>query len=82
MTDEDRQIVENMAKIFNFLTRGQDLASLATPGSQMAAQQLQQRAFMAERLPVLPTVATEILPQLVQRLVSRIGARLVRELYI
>jgi hypothetical protein len=36
---------------------------------------------MAELLPVLPTVATEVMPQLTSALISRISARVVRELY-
>ncbi len=82
VTDEDRLVVENVTKIINFLTRGQGLQSMFNPGTASAAQQAQQRAFAAELLPVLPMVATEILPALAQKLISRIGARLVRELYM
>jgi hypothetical protein len=37
---------------------------------------------LAELLPVLPSVAGEVLPELSRMLVSRISARLVRELYV
>lgn len=37
---------------------------------------------LAELLPVLPTVASEMLPELSRRLLSRVSARLVRELYV
>lgn len=82
MTEEDRQVVGNVAKIVSFLTRGQSLQAMMMPGAMSAAQVAQQRAFVADLLPVLPTVATEVLPELAQKLASRIGARLVRELYM
>ena len=82
MTEEDRQVVGNVAKIVSFLTRGQSIQAMMLPGAMTPAQAAQQRALVADLLPVLPTVATEVLPDLVQKLASRIGARLVRELYM
>jgi hypothetical protein len=35
-----------------------------------------------ELLPVLPELGRELLPQLVQRLLGRVTARLMRELYV
>ena len=82
MTEEDRLVVGNVTKIVTFLTHGQNLQSMFLPGMASPLQLASQRAFVAEMLPVLPLVATEILPELVQKLGSRIGARLVRELYL
>ncbi|KAG1670981.1 hypothetical protein FOA52_014370 [Chlamydomonas sp. UWO 241] len=81
VTDEDRKVVMNMTKIVNFLTRGQNLGDAAGNGVSTRDQFEQQQAFFSELLPVLPTVATEVVPQIAQRLASRIGARLVRELF-
>jgi hypothetical protein len=75
MTEEDRMVVGNVSKIVRFLTRGQGMQSLFSPGASG-------RAFVSQLLPAIPTVATEILPELMQKLVSRIGARIVRELYV
>ncbi|GAX72999.1 hypothetical protein CEUSTIGMA_g451.t1 [Chlamydomonas eustigma] len=82
MTDEDRQVVQNVTKIVNFLTRGQSLSSMLQPGFLSPSQIAQRRAFVRELMPVLPTVATEVLPGLVERLVNRVAARVVKELYL
>lgn len=39
-------------------------------------------ALLAELLPMAPTIATEIMPELTQRLASRVAARFVREVYL
>lgn len=69
LSDEDKQVVENVVKIVNFLTKG----SLSGSGPDPA--------LVLELLPVLPTVAREVLPQVTAQLISRISARAVRELY-
>jgi hypothetical protein len=69
LSDEDRQVVDNVVKIVNFLTKG----SLSGSGPDPS--------LVFELLPVLPTVAREVLPQVTSQLVSRISARAVRELY-
>lgn len=76
VSEEDKLVVENVTKIVNFLTSGSDLTSFLLP-QQMARNS----ALVNELLPVLPTVATEILPELTGRLLSRITARVVRDLY-
>jgi hypothetical protein len=75
-------VVQNVTKIANFLTRGQSLSSLLEPGFLSPARMEQRRAFVRELMPVLPTVATEVLPGLVERLVNRVAARMVKELYL
>jgi hypothetical protein len=69
MSEEDKQVVDNVVKVVNFLTKG----SLSGAGPDPA--------LVWELLPVLPTVAREVLPQVSSMLVSRISARAVRELY-
>ena len=69
LSDEDRQVVDNVVKIVNFLTKGSMNGSRPDP------------ALVWELLPVLPTVAQEVLPQVTTQLISRISARAVRELY-
>jgi hypothetical protein len=68
-TPEDRRVVENVTKITQFLLG---------EGSDMAGRGF---GLSAEMLPFLPAVATEILPELSRRLLSRIAARSIRELY-
>ncbi|WIA14252.1 hypothetical protein OEZ85_002788 [Tetradesmus obliquus] len=70
ISEEDRQVVDNVVKIVNFLTKG----SLSGAGPADAS-------LLLELLPVLPTVAREVLPQVTSQLISRISARAVRELY-
>lgn len=70
LSDEDRQVVENVVKIVNFLTKG-SMSSSSGPDPYL----------VFELLPVLPTVAQEVLPQVTAQLISRISARAVRELY-
>jgi len=83
MSEEDLRVVENVVKIVNFLTKGS--SSTGGPGSngssRGSALMLSSPAVVAELLPVLPTVATEVMPQLTSALISRISARVVRELY-
>ena len=83
MSEEDLRVVENVVKIVNFLTKGS--SSTGGPGSngssRGSALMLNSPAVVAELLPVLPTVATEVMPQLTSALISRISARVVRELY-
>lgn len=80
------QAVANVTKLLNFLTGGEMTAILqagggpgrGSPGARRQAQLL----VLQELLPFLPSVATEMVPQLTERLVSRILARTLRELYI
>jgi hypothetical protein len=69
LSEEDRQVVDNVVKIVNFLTKG-SLSGSAPDAS-----------LVLELLPVLPTVAREVLPQVTSQLFSRISARALRELY-
>lgn len=67
VTPEDKQVVKNLLTIINWLSGGR-----ARPDPSLAA----------DFLPYVPALATEVLPDLMQRLTSRIIARGVRELYL
>ncbi|GLI71535.1 hypothetical protein VaNZ11_016767 [Volvox africanus] len=95
LTPEDRRVVDNLAKIMGFLTRGsaqeeqmilerqqqQGLMGMAVgaPAAQMVSNSA---AVAGELLPVLPAVATEVVPQVIYRLASRVAARTVREVFV
>lgn len=51
LSEEDKQVVDNVVKIVNFLTKGSLSGTGPDPG------------LLLELLPVLPTVAREVLPQ-------------------
>jgi len=70
---EDRKVMENVTKLGNFLTGG-DAAGLIGQSSDPQV--------MREMLPFLPNVATEIAPEVLKRLASRLSARAVRELFV
>jgi aarF domain-containing kinase len=75
LSEEDRRVVDNLVKIVAFLQGG------ATGGGGSSRGLSPDPALMGELLPVLPTVAREVVPQLATALLSRISARIVRELY-
>lgn len=80
VTDEDRQVVSNMATIFGFLSGGRGGGAAAGSGGFAGLPSFDPR-LAADMLPYLPAVATEVLPDLAQRLTSRVVARTMRELY-
>eukprot|EP00798_Chlamydomonas_sp_ICE-L_P012411 gene12411-15603_t len=71
VTEEDRAVVTNVAKMVAFLTKGEAVNANVSMNPQSA------RDMFVELLPILPSVAFEILPELAQRLVGRISARAV-----
>lgn len=75
VTEEDRRLVDNVTKIVSFLVGGAggDPKRIANIGDPRIA---------AELAPFLPAVATEVLPELVSRLVSRAAARGIREVFV
>ena len=76
VTASDRQVLQNIHTILGFLLGGN--SSIHTVTDLRAA--LQRSGSMARDLgPVLPTVIQEILPEVSERLVSRITARLLRD---
>lgn len=66
ITDEDRRAVDNVAVIIEFLV-----------GSRGNSSETMQQVA-----PLLPEVAVQMLPEIFSRLASRIGARIIRDLYL
>lgn len=76
------QVVENLAKLVEFLGKG-GAAGAAGGGTSSGGAAARARADVAaELLPYLPAVAQEVLPELGGQLLSRISARFVREVFI
>lgn len=85
LTDEDRQVVDNVQTLIAFLSTGGHGGGGAggnAPSSSPRPGALDVPAVLSELLPLLPTVARETLPELGAALLSRISARVVRELYV
>eukprot|EP00877_Chromochloris_zofingiensis_P007733 jgi/Chrzof1/3212/Cz12g16050.t1_COQ8 len=83
ITIEDRLVVDNVAKIVSFLTRGtSSTIDNSSSNSRMSSSLRDGSALLSQLLPVLPQVAYQVLPQLSRALISRISARIVRELYV
>lgn len=70
-----QKVVENLAKLVDFLGKGGAAGSSADAARARAG-------VAVELLPYLPTVAQEVLPELGGQLLSRISARVVREVFI
>ncbi len=68
ITSEDRQVVQNMTTILQWL--------LGDPARMMARPD---PALVADLLPYLPDMATTVVPDIAARLSSRIAARTLRE---
>lgn len=81
LSSEDRKVVDNLSKVVNFLTRGSGEQGGASGSSGSSALVPSDPNLLRELLPVLPNVAQELLPQLTGKLVNRVAARVVRELY-
>ena len=76
VTAEDKATVESVTKLLNFLLRGSrsgEVADLRSGGDPAR--------LISELGPLLPAVATEVLPELISRLNSRIAARAIRDVF-
>ena len=76
VTAEDRATVESVTKLLNFLLRG-SRGGAAGAGAAFAGGDPSKA--LRELGPLLPAVATEVLPELVARLNSRLTARAIRD---
>ncbi|EEH59033.1 uncharacterized protein MICPUCDRAFT_32463 [Micromonas pusilla CCMP1545] len=76
VTAEDRATVESVTKLLNFLLRG-SRGGAAGAGATFAGGDPSKA--LRELGPLLPAVATEVLPELVARLNSRLTARAIRD---
>jgi len=84
MTSEDEATLASTTKLLNFLLRGTrsdevqfDVRDFSV---NSASVRMNSRAFN-EISPLLPAVATEIVPELVRRLSSRVAARTIRDVF-
>ncbi|KAK3155643.1 hypothetical protein QOZ80_2BG0205850 [Eleusine coracana subsp. coracana] len=74
ITEEDRIILNNVEKVVKFLTSG-----TATPAVN---GDLNVVSIVQELLPVLPGISSKILPDVLNRLSSRVLARVIREAFL
>ena len=72
LNDEDEQVVQNVAKVLNFLAGG-NAANVVYGFMGPSGREL---------LPYLPGVATEMLPEFSRKLFSRVAARSLREVFV
>lgn len=71
ISEEDKIVIANIRKVLDFLLGGDSERIFNATGPQ----------FLQGLVPVLPGIAGEVAPEFVQKLTSRIAARLIRELY-
>ncbi|XP_042384423.1 uncharacterized protein sll0005-like [Zingiber officinale] len=71
ITEEDRAILDNVEKVGKFLTSG----------TSRTNQDLD-ISYIRELLPLLPGISAKILPEVLNRLTSRVLARLIQETFL
>jgi aarF domain-containing kinase len=77
VTREDEVVLNNMRRIVAFLSTGSPAArSVSAQGDVNISE------VVRDLMPVLPDVARNILPELVNRLTSRVAARTLREIFL
>lgn len=81
VTAEDKATVESVTKLLNFLLRGSRGGDESGAKDGQASIGADPARAIRELGPLLPAVATEVLPELVRRLNSRIAARTIREVF-
>ncbi|GBG74677.1 hypothetical protein CBR_g19084 [Chara braunii] len=78
LTEEDRKVVDNVKKILEFFAAGTPLEDrLARAQGMQALMQVAR-----DLLPFLPNVATQIVPEVMNRLFGRIMARFIRDNFL
>ena len=82
MTTEDKATLASTTKLLNFLLRGtrSDEINFRDLSFSAASARVNTQAFN-EISPLLPAVATQIVPELTRRLSSRIAARAIRDVF-
>eukprot|EP00850_Spirogloea_muscicola_P023767 SM000387S14684 [mRNA] locus=s387:58799:61633:+ [translate_table: standard] len=81
VTEEDEVVLGNVRRILEFLTAGSPAARSLSPGAG-ANSRVDVWELARELAPLWPAVATQLLPEIVLRLSSRVSARLLRELFL
>ncbi|KAE8772418.1 hypothetical protein D1007_55630 [Hordeum vulgare] len=74
ITEEDRIILNNVEKVAKFLTAG--------TANQTVNGDVNVVSLVQELLPVLPSISSKILPDVLSRLSSRVFARVIREAFL
>lgn len=74
ITEEDEVILDNVEKVFKFLTAG--------TSTMTSNQDINIANTIQELLPVLPGISAKVLPEVTSRLTSRILARLIRDTFL
>ncbi|XP_021816859.1 uncharacterized protein LOC110759130 [Prunus avium] len=72
ITEEDRVILNNVQTILEFLTAGSSLSRTSNQGLNVSR-------VIQELLPVLPSISSKVLPEVLSRLSSRVLARVIRD---
>jgi aarF domain-containing kinase len=84
MTNADKETLASTTKLLNFLLRGKRSDEVQFDVRDFnfadASSRVNARAFN-EISPLLPAVATEIVPELARRLSSRVAARAIRDVF-
>ncbi|KAF3789536.1 Uncharacterized protein EJ110_NYTH17988 [Nymphaea thermarum] len=75
ITEEDKVSLNNVQMIVKFLTSG-------TSATRTIGQEVNVLHVAQELLPVLPSISARVLPEVINRLSSRVMARLLRELLL
>ena len=89
MTSEDERVVKNIVKVVNFLSSSEVVTQAQGDGLVVPnPRALQQAAsgvnpdVVRDVLPLLPSLANEVVPKVTSKLVNRIAARAVRSLFV
>ncbi|KAG2726602.1 hypothetical protein I3760_01G120900 [Carya illinoinensis] len=75
ISEEDKVILNNVEKIVEFLTAGSSISRTSNQGV-VVTQVIQ------ELLPVLPGISATVLPEVLNRLSSRVLARIIRDTFL
>ncbi|KAL5542543.1 hypothetical protein UlMin_010253 [Ulmus minor] len=75
ITEEDKVILNNVQKVVEFLTAGTAISRTSDQGLNVAE-------VVEELLPVLPSISVKVLPEVVNRLSSRVLARVIRDTFL
>ncbi|KAH7416531.1 hypothetical protein KP509_14G095700 [Ceratopteris richardii] len=77
LTVEDEIVVNNTKKVLSFLIDGTPAADTLDQNSSIKVLEITR-----ELLPLLPSITAEVLPEVVNRFVSRVVARFLREAFL
>jgi len=92
MREEDKKLIQNIVKAINFLsggdgdlvtqTKNKDRMLVVSPRVLQASVQAVNPNLAREVLPFLPSLANEVVPKVTIKLLNRVAARAVREVFV